>query len=248
MSLGCSIDLSSGSPSYPPHLIDSNMTVVLPIMVSSRRTIVLDLGQEVTVACVGTGNKITLTGTQLSPAVCTANNKLQLQSNGLEYSYSQLGCASRNREVLVETGTCANGAGTVITFGWQAGEDFIPLYESCHDKVQALNYFTINYIVGRSADADDKNHDRPSFSQGGYYPGLDVNNLYSTATQTATIAEIVGSSALAGQYINQGANLFFSRGHMAPDGDFIDWSSQDASYYFMNVAPQWQTFNGGNWK
>ena len=35
---------------------------------------------------------------------------------------------------------------------------------------------------------------------------------------------------------------------MAPDGDFIDAASQDASYYFMNVAPQWQCFNGANWK
>jgi hypothetical protein len=35
---------------------------------------------------------------------------------------------------------------------------------------------------------------------------------------------------------------------MAPDADFIDAASQDASYYFMNTAPQFQIFNNGNWK
>jgi DNA/RNA endonuclease G (NUC1) len=35
---------------------------------------------------------------------------------------------------------------------------------------------------------------------------------------------------------------------MAPDGDFIDAGSQDATYYFLNTAPQWQNFNGANWK
>jgi hypothetical protein len=77
---------------------------------------------------------------------------------------------------------------------------------------------------------------------------LSVNTLYTQAEQTKTIAGIVGSDALAGQYIVPNTEYYLSRGHMAPDGDFIDAASQDASYYFMNAAPQFQTFNNGNWK
>lgn len=245
---GCSFNLGTTSPQFPPHLIDSKMTVVLPILVNSVRTIELDIGEQVTVACPGPGNFLIPTRLDANPATCTANNKLLLESNGLEYSYSQLGCTNRMKDAIIENGTCADGKGTVIVFGWQVGLDFIPLYESCHDKLLELNYFTTNYIVGRSADADDKSHDRPDFSQATYYPGLEVNELYKTATQTVTIAGILNSTELANDYINSNANLFFSRGHMAPDADFIDWSSQEASYYFMNAAPQWQTFNGGNWK
>lgn len=161
----------------------------------------------------------------------------------------ELGCVRQNVEVLVEDGTtCANGPGTVVKIGFQAGSTFIPLYESCHDKVLASNYFTTNYIVGNSADADDKANTGPTFKQGGYYPGLDVNTLYTQAEQNKTIAQIVGSEELAVYYVNVSKSYYLARGHLAPDADFIDASSQDASYYFLNAAPQWQSFNNGNWR
>ncbi len=78
--------------------------------------------------------------------------------------------------------------------------------------------------------------------------GLDVNTLYTQVEQAKTVAMIVGSEELAAIYINVTKDHYFSRGHMAPDGDFIDAASQDATYYFMNVAPQFQSFNNGNWK
>ena len=36
---------------------------------------------------------------------------------------------------------------------------------------------------------------------------------------------------------------YFARGHLSPDADFIDGAEQDATYYFFNVAPQFQSFN-----
>lgn len=243
---GCTINLDSSSPSYPPHLIDSQQNVILPKMVGSSRVITLDLDQEVTIGCVGDGNYIKNTGMQLSPAICLSSSNLLV--DGVELPYSQTGCLKQNKEVLIENGTCANGFGTVIRIGWQAGPDFIPLYDTCHDKVAASNYFSTSFIYGSSAAADDSSNERPSFSQGGYFPGLDVNTAYSQAEQTKTIAGIVGSSSLATQYVVPNSQIFLSRGHMAPDGDFIDAASQDATYYFLNTAPQWQCFNGANWK
>lgn len=243
---GCTINLDSSSPSNPPHLINSQHEIILPVMVGSSRVITLDQDQQFAVGCLGTGNYIKATGTQLAPATCLSTSTLEV--DGVQLSFSQLGCLSQNKEVLIENGTCANGLGTVIRIGWQAGPEFIPLYDTCHDKVAAANYYSTSFIHGKSAAADDSSNERPSFSQGGYFPGIDVNTAYSQAGQTATIAGIVGSTSLAGQYVVANSQIFLSRGHLAPDGDFIDAASQDATYYFLNTAPQWQCFNGANWK
>ena len=43
-------------------------------------------------------------------------------------------------------------------------------------------------------------------------------------------------------------SLYLSKGHLSPDADFIWKEWQDASYYYFNAAPQWQSINNGNWK
>ncbi len=245
--LGCAFNLDISSPAYPPHLIDENMKIVLPVLEGTARIINLSEGQQVTIGCLGAGNYMLATGLGLNSATCAANSNLQL-ADGTEYSYDGIGCVKQNDEVLIEQGTCANGPGTFIRNGWQFGADFIPLFDMCHDKNLALNYYSIDTVYGRSVNADDKTNTGPTFSQSSYYPGLSVNTLYTQSEQTKTIAGIVGSDALAGQYIVPNTEYYFSRGHMAPDADFIDAASQDASYYFMNAAPQFQTFNNGNWK
>lgn len=151
---------------------------------------------------------------------------------------------------LKENGTCADGSGTLIAVGRKNVQlEFNPLYSVCHDKLRAVNYYTKHTIEGRALKDIDRTHKRPfTFSQSNYYPGLNVHQLYSVINQTDTIGIILNSTALVADYINSKKQLFLSRGHLAPDGDFVDADSQDATYYFLNTAPQWQTFNGGNWK
>ena len=42
--------------------------------------------------------------------------------------------------------------------------------------------------------------------------------------------------------------FYLCQGHLSPDAAFIYNVEQDATYYFINVAPQFQSFNNGNWK
>ena len=41
---------------------------------------------------------------------------------------------------------------------------------------------------------------------------------------------------------------YFAKGHLSPDAAFIEGAEQDGTYFFFNVAPQFQSFNNGNWK
>ena len=48
--------------------------------------------------------------------------------------------------------------------------------------------------------------------------------------------------------VDKSGTNYFAKGHLSPDAAFIYDAEQDATYYFMNVAPQFQSFNNGNWK
>ena len=153
--------METSSAANPPHLIDSDKKIViLPELVGNSRVISLDLNQEVIIGCVGPSNSIRVTGNQLANAVCLSNSNL-LVDGSAEYTFGQLGCLTQNKEILVENGTCGDNLyGTTIKIGWQAGPDFIPLYDTCHDQTAELNYSSINYIYGSSAAAADKSNIR----------------------------------------------------------------------------------------
>lgn len=56
---------------------------------------------------------------------------------------------------------------------------------------------------------------------------------------TTLLGEASANRALTRSYL--------SRGHLAPDADFLLGTWQDVTYFYINTAPQWQTINGGNW-
>ena len=79
------------------------------------------------------------------------------------------------------------------------------------------------------------------------FSGLDPTNLYKRVTQKATISEILGSEELGEKYISNTTDFFLSKGHMTAKGDYFYGTHQMSTFWYMNAAPQWQTFNGRNW-
>lgn len=77
-----------------------------------------------------------------------------------------------------------------------------------------------------------------------FFPGLDMNRLFSRGSQLAAFEFTLGSS-MGDRYISN-AN-FINRGHLAAKTDFSLAAGQRATFSFLNVAPQWENFNGGNW-
>lgn len=92
-----------------------------------------------------------------------------------------------------------------------------------------------------------RNVPRIFFIQGNFYRGLRVSSLYSNYIQRKTIAEILGSEALASKIIKNGTEFYLARGHLVAKADHVFAAHQLATFYYINAAPQWQTFNGGNW-
>ncbi|XP_076061437.1 salivary endonuclease-like [Oratosquilla oratoria] len=71
-----------------------------------------------------------------------------------------------------------------------------------------------------------------------------MTTIYSKNSQIVLTKRLLGSS----EVIQPKKQLYFAKGHLAPDSDFVYASQQDATYYFINAVPQWQAFNNGNWK
>merc|ERR1712066_475910 len=119
-----------------------------------------------------------------------------------------------------------------------------------------------NYtLMGASIDFRDKDSGRPSFRIDTTYnkrffkwaTSTKMNKYYSKNNQESVVTEILGSNTFAGTSTTiiensaSGTN-YFAKGHLSPDAGFVYNVMQDATYYFVNVAPQFQSFNNGNWK
>ena len=76
---------------------------------------------------------------------------------------------------------------------------------------------------------------------------------YSKKTQVSAIKALLGTDNQLPdgtpiiENSSSGTN-YFAKGHLSPDAAFIDEAEQDATYFYFNVAPQFQSFNNGNWK
>lgn len=121
------------------------------------------------------------------------------------------------------------------------------LYTVCHNVDDGVTRW-VHYTQNPENQGFQRAFGNIDFIQGPlFYSGLSVNNLYTRNQQRRTIATILGSDRLAGELIQPSGDLFLSRGHLAARSDFIFGNHQLASFYFVNAAPQWQSFNGGNW-
>ena len=96
-----------------------------------------------------------------------------------------------------------------------------------------------------------------------------MNKLYSKKAQKSTVTALLGGvTSIEDETIIETSSSgtdYFAKGHLSPDAAFVYNVLQDATYYFINVAPQveniqlkthyltntlsqFQSFNNGNWK
>ena len=181
------------------------------VITDQVRTITLTSNQQLTVACEGSGNVLTATGTQFNSAKCGSSANSSLTIGTTSYTYNKLGCKTQLKESLIESGTCGIG-GVNVKIGWQQATSFFTQITACHVKSTANTLYTMHNIYGASATADDTSNTRPDFRKGNYYVGIDVATAYTQAGETTDVTNIVGSTSLAATYIDIAKSFYFARG------------------------------------
>lgn len=168
--------------------------------------------------------------------------------NGVNRQLSLLRCNDYAAHIARRTtGRCFNNA-ILAEIGFNVGTRFLRIMEVCHDEVNDRTHYVRHEFTPGNAGFQQSTP-RPSFIQGDFFRGRNVNQLYTLAVQRRTIASILNSQARADYLVQDNASeRFLARGHITARADFIFGAQQRASFYYINAAPQWQAFNGGNWE
>lgn len=208
---------------------------------SSSGHITLSTGQQIVLHC-SRGFKTPLGGTK---AVATCASGKQFEVNNKRYEFTQFACkAYPDHKTRITNRTCVGG--NIVEIGFEVETKWFSLMEVCHVGVRGETLW-VHYKQTPKHWGFQRAVARISFIQADFYKGLRVESLYTREVQRKTIAKILGSSELASKLIAAKSDVFLARGHLAAKSDFIYGSQQLATFYFINAAPQWQTFNAGNW-
>jgi len=159
-----------------------------------------------------------------------------------------MSCSAQPTDNVDNLGSCGpNNQGTLLRIGFQMTADGdSSVIEVCHDLNLSATLWA-KHSLWDEITAQDHGNDRPSFKPDTFF-NYDVDRAYTKVGQIDSVGELLGSRDKALEYIDEsGSDSFMSRGHLAPNADFIFYSWMDASFHFINVAPQWQKFNGVNW-
>ncbi|XP_059091917.1 uncharacterized protein LOC131887344 [Tigriopus californicus] len=250
-SFQCAVDIHAQQVRYLPLFFHpATEEFLLPNAGSEngQRILRFPIGEPVMAACPGA--KLNVNGERHLPVMCLGENDL-FDASGQIVPFSELSCSRSIREMVQpdENSPCGpEGQGHGVIIGWKAPSGALkPQIRICHNSELEATYYARHTLFGGALDAKEVQSSRPTyFKEGGFYDQSSADQAYKLRTQRETFKSILG--ATQGSRVFKYRRSYLAKGHLAPDADFIFKEWQHATYYFLNVAPQWQSFNNGNWK
>ena len=188
--------------------------------------------------------KSPFTTSTLLEATCSIYNLFEI--GGKVYRFDQLSCQGQVFHTARRTNKQCFGNATHIEVGFEVEHRFALTYEVCHDEIRQSTLWS-HYVQTPANMGFQKSFPRSSFITGNFYNKKNIDRVYTKVSYKAQFGKILGESRVD-ELFEDRRNLYLARGHLAAKTDFIYGSQQRATFYFINAAPQWQSFNGGNWE
>jgi hypothetical protein len=167
--------------------------------------------------------------------------------NGQQFHISNFVCNSYPYHIAQRTNETCYGGARLVRIGFEVGTRFLRVMDVCFDELLERTHY-VKYELIPANTKFQSGFPRPAFIEGGFFPGRDMNTVYSQISQRAKISELLGSTLLGDQLVQASTDFYMARGHLAAKADFIYGSEHRATFHFINAAPQWQIFNGYNWE
>ncbi|XP_012064246.1 PREDICTED: uncharacterized protein LOC105627575 [Atta cephalotes] len=206
----------------------------------------ISAGDSIYLACPGKNNYFqNRSWDNEVEAVCVRDKVFDVK--GVHQHISSLVCKSYPEHYAKYMGTSpCLGRHSPIEIGFNVNGTFIRTIELCRDRRTYMTYYT-KFTLTKMIKNYQRAYPRPSkFLVGKFYPGINIDYLYKFETQLDTLARILKSIKLAKKRLKKSLQ-FLSRGHIVAKGDFVYGNQQRSTFWYLNTAPQWQTFNSGNW-
>ncbi|XP_015605998.1 uncharacterized protein LOC107272885 [Cephus cinctus] len=245
---GCTININSDLLDPQPLLLVANATEPIFVdPVDTWGTLEFAVGESVRLVCPGSSNYLVNVGPKKvsdANAVCVGGKIFSIGST--RYQFSSLVCQSLAWHECRRTGKRCLGTYTQVEIGFNVGNGFFRVIEVCRDDDTYTTLYTKSNLT-KGIGGYQRGYPRPNWLSGSFYSRYNMNAQYRRATQIATVSTVVNSTILGASYVHTNTDYYFSRGHMVAKADFVYGSAMRATFWYVNSAPQWQTFNGGNW-
>ena len=76
------------------------------------------------------------------------------------------------------------------------------------------------------------------------------HSMYNKDSQVKQVKKLLSKNIHDGHPVIEdtpSGHNFFTKGHLVPSSDFVYYAEKYATYYFINTAPQFYSFNNINW-
>lgn len=268
----CVVNLDLLTGSFPPLLVQQGQ-ILLP---TTSRNLTLGVGQQLELFCHGStvGQNTTTINVTGLPAVssvlinCTKSGDFYYGTT--KVSVEAATCNKKQEPVIKRTSSICSPVGAdgrnsslqalvQVQIGWQIRSNYIEQIRVCVDESMYATIWTNHTLAGASLSYQDKDPVRPPFrtdvtnmkTMFSWTTSTAMNDYYTKASQNKTVTATLGTSTIKSVPIIEtttDGTHYFAKGHLSADAAFVYNVQQDATYFFFNVAPQFQSFNNGNWK
>nr|XP_014088516.1 uncharacterized protein LOC106616392 [Bactrocera oleae] len=225
-------DLTNNSPILTPH---NKLAYLRP---NSSGEIVVPHGEWVKMRCGDAFSK-PYTGQTLD-AQCAGGKDFRI--NGEIVNFEHINCTTMSMPTPMRTGSPCKGGTEWLDFGIKFGDSLLPTMRTCFDRLRQTTPYAIHTIDPASMNFKHGVKSKNT-SSGDFFDDKNVDMFFERKRQIKTLTRIVGR--VASTYITD--KNYLSRGHVVAKADCVFSGQQKGTYHYVNMAPQWQSFNNGNW-
>ncbi|XP_031333972.1 uncharacterized protein LOC116163985 [Photinus pyralis] len=242
--ISCTISFPKGNDLLQPVVLTNRSSVYNFAIPTGNNLIYGDL-EPISLLYSPSNNHIEGTYTNLTSFLCSGGETLRSKIRTSDFE--SINCKSYVKAGISVTRTkCGRNLGNIINIGYQVSKkQFLTLITTCYDSSNGNALYANHTVYGQAYPAFSQQSFRPPFSEVGLPYDLKANELYKQKNQKQVLAVLLGSAPAANQYYT--SSQFLARGHLAPDADFVYAPLQFATYFYVNICPQWQSINAGNW-